>query len=235
MEAMNELPVIEVFGPTIQGEGPQSGRRAIFVRLADCNLTCSWCDTKYSWHPNLKSPITFFSSDDLYSHVEEIADCLPAVVVLTGGEPLLQQRRKPFQRFVTLVQKSKILTLSVETNGTIVPSRSLSAATIVCSPKVLPQGDPYKKRIKDELLAHLASLDNVTFKFVCRDVREVGVVKEFVAERSIRPEAVWIMPEGVEANRVVTLASEIVEACLAAGFNLTPRLHIILWNNERRR
>jgi 7-carboxy-7-deazaguanine synthase len=43
------LVVSEVFGPTIQGEGPHAGQRAAFVRLGGCNLTCTWCDTAYTW------------------------------------------------------------------------------------------------------------------------------------------------------------------------------------------
>ena len=43
------LAVSEIFGPTLQGEGPSSGRRAMFLRLAGCNLSCSWCDTAYTW------------------------------------------------------------------------------------------------------------------------------------------------------------------------------------------
>ena len=43
------LVISEVFGPTVQGEGPTIGRRAAFVRLGRCNLDCSWCDTPYTW------------------------------------------------------------------------------------------------------------------------------------------------------------------------------------------
>ena len=41
-------PVSEVFGPTLQGEGPHAGRPCHFIRLGGCNLSCSWCDTPYS-------------------------------------------------------------------------------------------------------------------------------------------------------------------------------------------
>ena len=43
------LIVSEIFGPTIQGEGPFSGRRAFFLRLGICNLRCTFCDSKFTW------------------------------------------------------------------------------------------------------------------------------------------------------------------------------------------
>ena len=46
------LEVSEIFGLTIQGEGPSVGRRAVFLRLRRCNLACDWCDTRYTWDKN---------------------------------------------------------------------------------------------------------------------------------------------------------------------------------------
>ena len=45
----NSLTVSEIFGPTFQGEGPFTGRAAVFLRLGRCNLDCKWCDTPYTW------------------------------------------------------------------------------------------------------------------------------------------------------------------------------------------
>src|SRR5882757_4450270 len=43
------IKINEIFGPTVQGEGAAGGRHCLFVRVADCNLTCGWCDTAYTW------------------------------------------------------------------------------------------------------------------------------------------------------------------------------------------
>ncbi|OFX41330.1 MAG: 7-carboxy-7-deazaguanine synthase QueE [Bacteroidetes bacterium GWA2_32_17] len=76
-----KLPIIEKFY-SIQGEGYNTGKAAYFLRIAGCDIACSWCDTKFSWNNN---------SEWLMSVEEiiEIASKFPAkAVVVTGGEPL---------------------------------------------------------------------------------------------------------------------------------------------------
>ena len=76
------LPVMEHFY-TLQGEGFHQGRAAYFIRLGGCDVGCVWCDVKDSWdatkHPQL-------NIDDLVLHVEKTT---AAIVVITGGEPLM--------------------------------------------------------------------------------------------------------------------------------------------------
>ena len=45
------MRVVEVFGPTVQGEGPYAGRVCHFLRLGGCDYRCSWCDTPYAVDP----------------------------------------------------------------------------------------------------------------------------------------------------------------------------------------
>jgi len=82
MTATPILQIAEIFY-TLQGEGTWSGTPAVFVRLAGCNLACSFCDTDYS----LKS---FGSIPEVLARVREVGASCPTVV-LTGGEPLAQQ------------------------------------------------------------------------------------------------------------------------------------------------
>ncbi|MCL1974476.1 MAG: 7-carboxy-7-deazaguanine synthase QueE, partial [Bacteroidetes bacterium] len=75
------LPVAEDFY-TIQGEGFYSGKPAYFIRLGGCDIGCSWCDAKETWHPDLY-PLT--SIQDMGAR----ASAHPSKsVVITGGEPL---------------------------------------------------------------------------------------------------------------------------------------------------
>ncbi|MBV8117603.1 MAG: 7-carboxy-7-deazaguanine synthase QueE, partial [Candidatus Eremiobacteraeota bacterium] len=75
------LQLAEIFY-SIQGEGTHAGKPAVFVRLAGCNLSCGFCDTDYS--------LKFFASvAEVVARVQQLAPECP-MVVLTGGEPLVQ-------------------------------------------------------------------------------------------------------------------------------------------------
>src|SRR5690348_2658708 len=98
-----ELLVNEIFGPTIQGEGPHTGRPCAFIRLAICPLHCSWCDTPYTWAFTEAKAQThqlhqvFNQADEVHSMtVPTIVDRVLSklgngrMVVISGGEPLAQ-------------------------------------------------------------------------------------------------------------------------------------------------
>ena len=77
-----KIPLVEEFF-TLQGEGFQTGRAAYFIRLGGCDVGCSWCDTKFSWNPDLHPLV---DADTIVSHV---LDSGADSVVVTGGEPLM--------------------------------------------------------------------------------------------------------------------------------------------------
>ena len=78
------LPVVETFH-SLQGEGLHAGRSAFFLRLAGCDVGCTWCDTKHSWelqnHPR-------HALEDLGAEAAAAAAAGAAFAVVTGGEPL---------------------------------------------------------------------------------------------------------------------------------------------------
>ena len=83
IDPLGVLNVVSIFY-TIQGEGPYSGMPAVFLRLAGCNLRCTWCDTDFETgaHKMLAS--------EVYNDVLKKSKGLAQVCVITGGEPMLQ-------------------------------------------------------------------------------------------------------------------------------------------------
>lgn len=76
------LPLVEEFF-TLQGEGYQTGKAAYFIRIGGCDVGCSWCDSRYSWNPDLHPMI------DTDRIIENVIHSGTDSVVVTGGEPLM--------------------------------------------------------------------------------------------------------------------------------------------------
>ncbi|QJA06985.1 radical SAM protein [Thermosulfurimonas marina] len=104
-------PVLRVFETfvSLQGEGPACGRPAFFVRLAGCNLACRWCDTSPARSPEAGRPLT------LSAILKEFEATGLKEVLLTGGEPLLQEASLELMR--ALLRRGARIYL--ETNGSL--------------------------------------------------------------------------------------------------------------------
>jgi len=108
---------------TIQGEGPFTGQRAVFIRLAGCNLQCPLCDTDYTSSRWTAGP------SSLLRYVREQAD--PGhLVVITGGEPFRQNLRPAVEALLDAGYR-----VQLETNGTLYQELPYDHITVVCSPK----------------------------------------------------------------------------------------------------
>ncbi|MCB6939963.1 4Fe-4S cluster-binding domain-containing protein, partial [Agathobacter rectalis] len=82
---MAKIPVLEIFGPTIQGEGRVIGRKTMFVRTAGCDYRCSWCDSSFTWDGSMKDEIQMMTAEEIYDRLYEIGgDCFNHVTI-SGG------------------------------------------------------------------------------------------------------------------------------------------------------
>ena len=115
------LQLAEIFY-SLQGEGTWTGTPAVFVRLAGCNLSCSFCDTDYA--------LKFFASvGDIVRRVREEGGTCP-LVILTGGEPLAQREA------LALVEALRAdgRRVHIESNGTL-PTELPDDVWLTVSPK----------------------------------------------------------------------------------------------------
>jgi organic radical activating enzyme len=225
--------VNEVFGPTVQGEGPHTGQRCAFVRLANCNLACSWCDTPYSWDWDRfdQSAETHITTPEIVA--ERVRAMKVSRVILTGGEPMMQQ-----PMIAALVDAMPGVLFDVETNGTITPHPSVEQRVdlFVVSPKLAHSGDPEKKRLKPGPLGRFAALaqqDRAVFKFVVQTGRDVEFVQRFSTEFDVPVDKVWIMPEGADRDTHLARLAALTDVIVASGFNLSTRLHVLAWDTRR--
>lgn len=228
--APGHLAVSEVFGPTLQGEGPTAGRRAGFVRLARCNLDCGWCDTAYTWDWERFDPAVEVHPLAVDDVVDRLVAMDPGRIVVTGGEPLLQQ-----PALVPLLRAcvDRGWPVEVETNGTIVPDPELVelVAQFNVSPKLVNSGVAPERALRPAALTALRDTGRAVFKFVVTGPADLDEIGDVVERFDLSP--VWVMPEGTSAATLVPRLRELSDAVVARGWNLTPRLHVLLWGDER--
>ncbi len=118
------LEICELFY-SIQGESSYAGYPCFFIRLAGCNLRCTWCDTRYAYEEEHQS----YSISRILAELNKY----PGVMVeITGGEPLLQKNVYPL--FDQLLATGRIVLL--ETNGSLrldnVPEKVVKIMDVKC-------------------------------------------------------------------------------------------------------
>ena len=203
------LLVNEIFY-SIQGEGPNVGKPAIFLRLAGCNLRCEWCDTRYAM-TNVQSPMT---NDQLLKKIKKYP-CKH--LVITGGEPLLQQ-----SGLKELVSKPKGYYIEIETNGSIPLKIGRFIEQINCSPKLKnSKNAPYPLEIRP-------TNRKVIYKFVVQKPSDLKDIRQYIVDNKISGHKVYLMPEGLNKKIVQERSKWLVELCKKNGYNFSPRLHILL-------
>ena len=142
MQTLNKLhkityPIVEIFH-SVQGEGAWMGVNAFFIRLAGCDVGCPWCDTKKSWNAS-RHP-----QRNLEDLTAEVQGANPAIVIITGGEPLMHDLDPLTEQIAKVSQR-----IHLETSGTHPFSGKFDWVTF--SPKRFKQPHPSIYDRADEL------------------------------------------------------------------------------------
>ncbi|HEV7939070.1 MAG TPA: 7-carboxy-7-deazaguanine synthase QueE [Solirubrobacteraceae bacterium] len=147
------LPVVEIFGPTIQGEGPDAGVPAYFVRFGGCDYRCIWCDSMHAVDPvEVRSNAERLTAEQIIQRVTELPPG-PDLVVLSGGNPALLDLGA-----LVLALRREGKRVAVETQGSRWCAWLADVDRLVISPKPPSSG----MAGPDELIALRAFLGNVT-------------------------------------------------------------------------
>jgi 7-carboxy-7-deazaguanine synthase len=225
------MKISEIFY-SIQGEGILAGVPSVFLRTSGCNLRCTWCDTPYtSWKPE---------GDDLPlgSILADVRRRWATHVVVTGGEPMIQQD------IVRLSQQLKELDLhiTIETAGTVYQPVTCDLMSI--SPK-LANSTPLRReggrwaaqhdrlRYQPEVLKQLMAEYPYQLKFVVCDPGDMAEIETLLQETGADRSRVVLMPEGTDPGTLYERARWLVDICKRERFRYGPRLHIDIYGNER--
>lgn len=204
---------------SLQGEGARVGTPAVFLRLASCNLRCRWCDTRYSW------------GEGVELDEEEVAAAILRYpcrsLVITGGEPLLQQ--KALARLLALLPTDFFI--EVETNGTLLPDAALAERVNQwnVSPKLSHAGNSAEEALRPEVLAFFAGEKRAWFKFVVQTEDDWTPIAALRLPR----ERVMLMPCASTRAALAEARPAVAQLCLRHGVRLGERLHLVLWDNRK--
>ena len=220
----------EIFA-SVQGEGLSAGLPSTFIRLATCNLRCSWCDTAYTWDWDRFEKSEQVLDSNAQTALDEITALPPRNVVITGGEPLIQRRQ-----LVPLVNelKSRGFRTEIETNGTIAPGELTGLIDQWnVSPKLRHSGNEGLERLPEPSLRDFAGRENANFKFVVQNEADLAEVEELRERFAIPAGRVVLMPEGTTAAQLTARSPWLAEFCTRRGYRFSTRLHILIWGDKR--
>lgn len=209
------LKVNEIFY-SIQGESSFSGIPFVFIRLAGCNLRCSYCDTKYAYEDGEE-----FTTKQILREVKKFK-C--RYVEITGGEPLLQDETPILVD--SLIDKG--FTVLVETNGTKDISVITEKAIIIMDIKCPSSGEMNK--IDWENIKRLDKKDEI--KFVIAEKSDYDWAKGIINEKNLTYKAKVLLSPVKERLSPDLLAGWILKDSLKV--RLQVQLHKILWPEEKR-
>lgn len=204
---------------SLQGEGARTGSPAVFLRLAGCNLHCSWCDTRYSWLPGCSLPAADVARRLL------AFDC-PALVI-TGGEPLLQAAE--LEELLSLLPRD--FYVEVETNGTIAPTPALARRVNQwnVSPKLAHAGNAPADSLCPGVLAAFVRTGCAWFKFVVRGEEDWAAIQAL----GLPQQSIILMPCATTRNELAAARPAVADMCLRHRVRLGERLHLVLWDNKK--
>ncbi|CAH0283691.1 MULTISPECIES: 7-carboxy-7-deazaguanine synthase QueE [Priestia] len=239
----NTIPVLEIFGPTIQGEGMVVGRKTMFVRTAGCDYSCSWCDSAFTWDGSAKNDIRQLTAEQIWTELKEIGgECFDHVTI-SGGNPALI---KAIGSLVELLH-SQGVKAALETQGSRYQDWFLKIDDLTISPKPPSSlmktnfsvlDDIIETLIKEKRKAHI-SIKVVVFND--EDFEYAASVHERYPEV---PFFVQVGNEDLTTIDNASLTQELLKkyewlidkAVAAKNMNdvrVLPQVHALVWGNKR--
>lgn len=236
-QAQRTFPVVEVFGPTIQGEGPDAGTRAFFVRIGGCDYRCSWCDSMHAVLPELVRHAPRMSSRLIGRKLERCGARPGDLIVLSGGNPALHHADGLVDEL-----HDRLLGVSVETQGSVWRDWLAKVDRLVVSPKPPSSGEDTADNAAGSVrfirMARDAGVEPAV-KIVVFNERDYLWSRSFLA--AVKPRPTW---SGVScgtvaeellvdtAKRYRWLCERVARDSSIGPLVCLPQLHVIAWGHE---
>ncbi|WP_019639299.1 7-carboxy-7-deazaguanine synthase QueE [Paenibacillus fonticola] len=237
------IPVLEIFGPTIQGEGMVIGQKTMFVRTAGCDYRCSWCDSAFTWDGSAKDDIRLMRAEDIYAELQALGGGRFSHVTLSGGNPALLGGLGALVKLL----HDKGIAVAVETQGSRWQDWLAEIDQVTLSPKPPSSGMTTDWGALDNVVSRLAARANPysqSLKVVVFDEADLAYAKKVHARYPDIPFFLQVGNSDVRRMDIQQHTTDLLERyeqlidLVVADPELNdvrvlPQLHALVWGNKR--
>lgn len=235
---MSKMPIIEIFGPTIQGEGAVIGVKTMFVRTYGCDYRCAWCDSAYTWDGSAKDQVRMLEASDIIAELSALAAGNFNWVTISGGNPALIGQ--PIQALVDQLHMLGVK-VAVETQGSKWQDWFTSVDVLTISPKPPSSNMTTDWQVLDYIHERLTT-GNYNLKVVVFDDADFDYAKQVHQRYRGIPFSVQVGNRDVDeagpiAERLLKKLNWLMDKVIADPemneVRTLPQLHTLIWDNQR--
>jgi len=235
--------ISEIFGPTIQGEGPLIGHPTVFVRTAGCDYRCAWCDTLYAVLPDYRDEWILMSPPQIMARVNELAGDSSVLISLSGGNPALQ----PLAPVIALGRRHSH-SFALETQGSVSQAWFAELDWLILSPKPPSSGMTTDWNVLQACIEAAQGKPRCVLKIVVFDDVDYSYAQTAAARYPTLPVYLQVGNPAplIAANRAIAdepdvedlthrlrwLAGKVIADHWFAA-TVLPQLHVLAWGNKR--
>ncbi len=237
--SLSKVPVMEIFGPTIQGEGMVIGQKTMFVRTAGCDYSCSWCDSAFTWDGSGKDLIQQMEAEEIWEELVMHGGDGFSFVTISGGNPALLKNLS----YLIQLLKSKNIKIGLETQGSKWQDWFMEIDELTLSPKPPSSGMTTDFNMLDTIIGKLQAT-NTSLKVVVFDDEDYLYAKNVHLRY---PEVPFFLQVGNSDNQTADnqqLLAQLIEKYEwlidkamvddeLKDVKVLPQLHTYIWGNKR--
>jgi 7-carboxy-7-deazaguanine synthase len=233
------LPVVEIFGPTVQGEGPDAGVPAYFVRFGGCDYRCKWCDSMHAVDPaEVRANSERLTEEQIIQRVTELS-AGPNLVVLSGGNPALLELGT-----LVIALRREGMRVAVETQGSRWRDWLADVDRLVISPKPPSSGmaDSEGLAALRVFMGHVTSAPSPALKIVVFNQTDL----DWAAQRHCdHPQLPLFLSAGTDVglpeektlaslrDRYRWLCETVARRADLRDASVLPQLHVVAWGTAK--
>lgn len=241
--AKDTYPVVELFGPTMQGEGILCGFRSHFVRFGGCTYRCSWCDSMHAVDPEqIKANAQYLTPEQITERLALLGEA--PTVTLSGGDPVMWDLTPVVDNLL-----AENYNVAVETQGAIYRPWLEECDIVTVSPKGPSSGmfDKLNYDILDKYadLAKTSTNTHVSFKVVVMDREDFDFAERLVERYEDRIDSIYLSsgtppnvhtlghPQGAILSIYRRAVEEVLKRPALQHVAIFPQMHVLLWGNSK--